>query len=176
MSKRSIVTAIAVVAVACSVVGAAIASNKGRSPKQRPLPRSLVRSFRVLQGLRTNEARAIPNRSHIDIWLIPHARRTCLRVRVSEPRPPEGFATDCVPNTMALAGKMSPIQGGPTGVTVVGLAPNGNQTVRLALRNGSSEVARVIHNVYIAHARYGFKTVTLRDSAGVLRTWGTADG
>jgi hypothetical protein len=71
---------------------------------------------------------------------------------------------------------MSPIEGGRNGVTVVGLAPNGNQTVRLLLTNGSSEAVRVIHNVYIAHARHGFKTVTVRDSAGVIRRWGTADG
>jgi hypothetical protein len=77
---------------------------------------------------------------------------------------------------MVLAGEMSPIMGGPKGVTVIGLAPDGNRTVRLVLASGSSETVRVFHNVYIAHSRHGFRTVTLKDSTAALRTWRVPDG
>ena len=56
------------------------------------------------------------------------------------------------------------------------LLPNGNPTVRLKLRNGSSETIRVSHNLYIARARHGFRTVTLKDSTGARQTWRIPDG
>jgi len=86
-----------------------------------------------------------------------------------------GGGGDCVPNSMALAGKMSPILGGRT-VLVIGLAPNGNRTVKLVRANGSPETVYVFHNVYTARSRHSFRTVTLKDSTGTLRTWGVPDG
>jgi hypothetical protein len=74
---------------------------------------------------------------------------------------------------MALAGMMSLVLGGST---VIGLAPDGNSTVRLALHDGSSETAPVVHNIYVAHARHGFTTVTLKDSQGALKTYRIPDG
>jgi hypothetical protein len=97
-------------------------------------------------------------------------------MKFKSPKTRRGGGGDCVPNSMALAGKMSPILGGPNGVTVIGLAPNGNPTVRLVRADGSSETVPVFHNVYTAHSRRGFRTVTLKNSAGALQRWGIPDG
>lgn len=120
------------------------------------------------------EAKAIPNDRGLDIWLVPEARQTCVKIR--NPKAGGGVRGDCVPNRMVLLGEMSPILGGPSGVTVIGLAPNGNRTVELVRANGSPDTVHVAHNVYIARSRHGFKTVTLKDFAGAFRTWDVPDG
>jgi hypothetical protein len=145
------------------------------SGRRRSLPETLVRSFRVFRGLKANEAKAIPNNAGLDVWLVPQTKQTCIMSMSPRARFPARDG-DCVPNSMALAGEMSPILGGSNGVTVIGLAPNGNRAVKLVLANGSSATVPVSHNVYIARAPHGFKTVTLKDSTGSLRTWNVPDG
>jgi hypothetical protein len=84
---------------------------------------------------------------------------------------------DCLPNSMALAGEFSPLIGSPNGVMVLGLAPNGNATVRLTLGDGSSETSTVSsQNLYVVTAAQAIRHVTLRDSSGTLRTWNVPDG
>jgi hypothetical protein len=144
-----------------------------------PLPAALVRSFHVFQGLVADQARFVGHLDGLDLWVVPGSNHVCLTERASEPtnpRVPTAAGGDCVPNSMALAGEMSPITGDRSGVTVTGLAPNGNRTVRLALADGSSETVGVFHNIYVAHTLHGFATVTLKDSRGVLRTYHIPDG
>lgn len=139
----------------------------------------------MFRGLTAGQARPIRNIDGLELWVVPGSIHVCLEERASQPtqahaptaRDPRvtGWG-DCVPNSMALAGEMSPIDGGPNGVTVTGLAPNGNRTVKLVLADGSTETVPVSYNIYIARALHGFKTVTLKDSRGALRTYHIPDG
>jgi hypothetical protein len=61
-------------------------------------------------------------------------------------------------------------------VTVTGLEPDGNPSVRLIRADGTSATAPVSHNIDIAHSAHGFKTVTLKDARGTLRTYRVPDG
>jgi hypothetical protein len=149
-------------------------ANAPCGPRQ-PLPRALVRGFRIFQGLSAYQARVIWNRAGLDISVVPQARQTCIE-SVDQDAGPGGGSGDCVTNRMALAGEMSPITGGRNGVTVIGLVPDGNRSVRLTLTDGSSETVRVRENVYVATAARGFRTVTVKDSAGAVRTYRIPDG
>jgi len=173
------------------------------SGRPRPLPTALVRSFRVIRrtsrarawspagpagrfpgvpvdlvsgwGLAVGDAPAIANSIGLNLWLVPGNSGTCF----AWTKPGAKFAGgggDCVPNRLALAGAFSPIMGGLDGVTVIGLAPNGNKTVTLTLADGSSESVPVSHNVYVAKAPHGFKTVTLKDATGTLGSHRVPDG
>jgi hypothetical protein len=159
----------------------------GARRKPRPLPAALVRSFDVFRGLASNQARFVTNVDREELFVVPQTKQVCLIERHSpiavirertagSPLRGDGGGGDCVPNDMALAGEMSPITGGPAGVTVTGLAPNGNRTVRLVRADGSSEIVPVQNNIYIAHDAHGFQTVTLKDSNGAVRTWNVPDG
>lgn len=130
----------------------------------------------MFQHAHVGEAIPIANRIRFlkDLWWLPGSSRTCVSWTYRHV-PHTSGGGDCVPNSMALAGEFSPIFVG-RGETVIGLAPNGNKTVMLTLTNGSTQSARVSHNTYVAHTRQGFKTVTLRDSTGTLRTVGDPDG
>jgi hypothetical protein len=77
---------------------------------------------------------------------------------------------------MALAGGMVTLSGASSGITVIGVAPDGNRTVRLVLGDGSSERIRVANNVYVARDRGGFRTVALKDSRGLLRNYRVPGG
>jgi hypothetical protein len=176
MSRRRTAIGVAVVAIT-GTGGAVVAASQGsayqrRAPREATLPGALGQSFGVFRGLRPYEAKAIPNRTGLKIWLIPGAEQTCIKFRDSVAGSDGG---DCVPNNMVLAGEMSPIIGGSNGVIVVGLAPDRNRTVRLVRASGMSETVQVSNNVYIASTRRGFRTVTVRDSAGALRTWVVPD-
>ncbi len=153
-----------------------------------PLPAALVRSFHVFRGLEAGQARLVANLDGLELSVVPGTTQVCLGEKAPQPgqarapmairpkaRHQRSSVVDCVPNSMALAGEMSPITGGPSGVTVTGLAPDGNRTVRLVLADGSSETVPVSHNIYIAHAPPGFKAVTLKDSRGALRSYRVPD-
>ncbi len=56
---------------------------------------------------------------------------------------------------------------------LIGLASNGSPAVGLALADGSSEVVRISHNVYIAKTSKQFTSMTLQDTNGAPRTWRT---
>jgi hypothetical protein len=149
--------------------------QNGPCGTRSPLPKALVRSFSVFAGLGAGQAKMLSNRAGLEISLVPQVSQTCIQW-IHPNVIPRGGGGDCVTNSMALAGKMSPTTGGPSGVTVIGLAPNGDATVRLMLPSGSSETVPVHQNVYVARAPHGFRTVTLRDSGGVIRTYHIADG
>lgn len=152
-----------------------VAAWSSAPQSQRVLPAALVRSFQVFRHMRAHESTAVPNQAGLQIWLLPQAQQTCMETRDLR-LGPAGGGGDCVPNRMVLAGEMSPITSASNGITVTGLAPNGNRTVTLRLADGSSRKVPVSHNVYVARSRVGFQTVTLKDSAGVLRTWRVPDG
>jgi hypothetical protein len=146
----------------------AIAARPGQFPG---VPKDIASTWDLAVG----DATQITNSAGLDLWLVPGSAGTCL---VWRDLPPQfgGGGGDCVPNGMALAGELSPISGGPAGVTVIGLAPNGNPTVRLALADGSSESVPVSQNVYLARSPHGFKTVTVKNSTGTVTTHGVPDG
>lgn len=126
-------------------------------------------------GLAVGDATAIPNSTGLDIWVVPGNTGTCFAWR--NPSTPTGSGGDCVPNGMTLAGELSPYWGLPGGeIVVMGLAPDGNTAVKLTRPDGSAQSVTVSHNVYVAQAPQGFKTVTLRDSQGVLVSRGVGDG
>lgn len=174
--------------------------------RPQQLPRTMVSSFAVLRrassarartatgpmgqfpgvptpvastwGLVVGDATQIPNSAGINLWLVPGDSGTCFIWRDSAA---EGGTNggDCVPNSMALDGKLSPIEGGGTaggGTTVIGLAPNQNAAVTLTHADGSSQVATVSDNVYVAQSPAGFKAVTLRDASGKVASRGVPDG
>jgi hypothetical protein len=162
------------------------------SPKRPPLPETLLRSFHVFQGLTSNQGRFITNVGGEQLFVVPQNKQVCLMWRLSAiasiraatagyPLRSGATGGDCVPNRMALAGEMSPLNSGPSGETVIGLAPNGNTTVTLTVLDRktkvvSKQVVNVSENVYVAQTPHLFETVTLKDANGALRTWHIPDG
>jgi hypothetical protein len=131
----------------------------------------------VFKGLRVDQYRFIADVGQSRLWVMPGGIHVCLvESPITLTHGYESNGGDCVPNRMALAGEMSPIAGGSGGVTVTGLAPDGNPTVTLVLGNGSAETVPVNNNIYVAHSPHGFKTVTLKDSRGQLKTYRVPDG
>lgn len=148
-------------------------------PSGAPLPAELVHAFSVFRGLVSEQAKVIPNSIGWEIWVVPEQKQTCFGF-ASPGNGPFGLAGfgsggDCVPNSMALAGAFSPATFG-RGETVIGLAPNGNRTVKLRLSNGSMKTVPVSNNVYEVHTSRLIQTVTLKDSTGKLKTWNVPDG
>jgi hypothetical protein len=146
-------------------------SSAGPAGRFPGIPRDLVSGW----GLAVGDAAAIANRIGLNLWLVPGTRGTCFAWTELDPGL-GGGGGDCVPNSLALAGGFSPIDGRRDEVIVVGLAPDGNKAVTLTVADGSSESVPVAQNVYLAKARNGFRTVTLRDASGSLRSHGVPDG
>lgn len=154
--------------------------------RRLPLPAALVRSFSAFRGLTSNQGRFITNLDGQRLYVVPQTKQTCLiekRPAVTgrlpgaagrRTRSGGGGGGGCVPNGMALEGNFTLGLFGPKGETLIGVAPNGNPTVRLTLADRSSEVVRVSQNVYIAKTSKQFTSVTLKDANGALRTWRTS--
>jgi hypothetical protein len=157
-----------------------------RAARRRPVPAVVGRSFAALRGVPANHGVPIANHIGMRLWLVPHPTQVCEQDTIPNPTPPRpaittgaprptitGGGGDCVPISMALAGNFTTGLFGPKRETLIGVAPNGNPTVRLTLNDGSSEVVPVSQNVYIAETSKHFTRVTLKDANGVLRTWRT---
>jgi hypothetical protein len=172
------------------------------SGRPRPLPTVLVRNFRVFRPASRATARAASdpagqfpgvspdlvsqwvlavgdsvqitnNVPGLNLWLIPGSTGTCFMMTTkSNPLPVGG----CGSNSRAVAGEQmmaleSPA-GYPGGEVVIGLAPNGNTSVTLTRADGSTESVPVAQNVYVAETAQQIKSVSVRDSAGNLRSLG----
>ncbi len=144
-----------------------------RPVPQRPVPAVVGRSFATLRGVSANHPVAIANTLGMRLWLVPHTTQLCFQYVPLHPRYLAGGGGGCVSIGMALEGNFTSGLFGPKSETLIGVAPNGNRTVRLTLRDGSSEVVPVSQNVYIAKASSVFASVTLKDANGALRTWRT---
>jgi hypothetical protein len=169
--------------------------------KPRPLPAALVRAFQVLGhasraaarkasgpigqfpgmptdrvsswGLAVGDATELTNSVGLNLWLVPGVTGTCMVWTTSNGH----RESDCVPNTMVLAGEFSPLLVWPSHSIVLGLAPNGNATATAALGDGSSETSPVSsQNLYVVYSSQAIRQVKLKDSSGTLRTWNVPDG
>jgi hypothetical protein len=126
-------------------------------------------------GLVVGDATPVTNDLGWNIWLLPGTSGTC--IQWTNPAVLGGGGGDCVPNSKAVAGELSPIGSLPSGgIVVIGLAPNGNRTVRVGTADGLSQSVAVRDNVYTATATHGFSTVTLVDSGGAVVTRKVPDG
>ena len=137
------------------------------------VPKDVVSTW----GLAVGDATAITNSVGSYIWLVPGTSGTCLEW--TNPAVPRGGGGggDCVPNSMAAAGELSPLLGLTNGEDIViGLAPNPNTTVTLTTADGSSQSAPVYDNVYAAEAPQAFNAVTLATSSGAATTRMVPDG
>jgi hypothetical protein len=139
---------------------------------RRPVPAVVGRSFAALRGVPANHGVAISNNIGMHLSLVPHPTQVCIQWRVPK-LIRRGAGGDCVTISMALAGNFTTGLFGPKSETLIGVAANGNRTVRLTLRGGSSKVVPVSQNVYIAKTSKQFISVTLKDAAGALHTWRT---
>jgi hypothetical protein len=125
-------------------------------------------------GLAVGDATEIPNSVGLNLWLVPGSTGTCLVWRYGAD---DGGSGDCVPNSMAAAGDLSPLMGLTNGDTIVmGLAPDTNTTVRLVRADGSSQSVPVSNNVYVVATARAFTSVTLRDSGGAIQSRSVPDG
>jgi|GEM_PF-6508987 len=121
-------------------------------------------------GLAVGDAMAIPNSTGLQVWLVPGDSGSCLFWRYPDFSPVVADVGGCAPNSIVLTGDFFAIAPGPGSQTIIGVAPDGNTNVTLGLGDGSSESVPVSQNVYVAQATQGFRTVTLKDSTGAMRT------
>lgn len=147
---------------------------------RRPVPAVVGRSFAALRGVSANHAVAIASHTGMRLSLVPHPTQMCIFYRPAPSRTRRaivGGGGGCVPISMALDGNFTLGLFGK-GETLIGVAPNGNRTVTLTVRDlktkaRSKEVVGVSQNVYVARTPHLFETVTLKDAKGELRTWRT---
>jgi hypothetical protein len=145
-----------------------------RGPGQFPgVPKDIVSTW----GLAVGDATQIANSVGLYIWLVPGSSGTCLEW--TNPAVPlgGGGGGDCVSNSMAAAGELSPLASLTSGeMVVIGLAPDANAAVKLTTADGASQSAPVSDNVYAAKAPHAFNAVTLTDSSGTVVKRRVPDG
>jgi hypothetical protein len=145
--------------------GRATSASAGAFPGVTPAVRSQW-------SLATGDATAVPNTVRgLNLWVVPGSTGVCFADTTLSYALPSG---SCSPNEQVLAGKFvsvlkSPV-GHPDGEVIMGLAPNGNATVKLTLADGTSNTVPVTENAYVAETSQQIRTVTLRNSAGTLTT------
>ncbi len=107
------------------------------------------------------------------IWVVPGAYGACLAEQIDPTI--DVYATVCAPTTAVEAGQLyqmprirpatTPAAAVP--LTVVGLAPDGNQTVTFVNRDGTSQEVPVVGNVYVAtSSSTGPATLKLLNASG----------
>lgn len=107
-------------------------------------------------------------------WVIPGAKNVCLVVDATEgqsvAKDPGGWGAVCGSVTGATERGIALTTENATGAPiVVGLAPNGNGTVKVTNTDGTAEEQQVVNNVYEVTKDVP-RTVSLRGSTGALMT------
>jgi len=150
---------------------------------QPALPMTIVNMMRRMsEGGRNPAAGIEPARvQHVqvagrNVWLIPGPTKLCM-VLFSYPRALAGAPVYnnfmCTPLARAAAGRFLVWLMHPSGAqTIIGLAPDTNQSIMLTTRDGATVQAPVVNNMFTATSTGGFRGYQIRDASGQLQTIG----
>jgi hypothetical protein len=113
-------------------------------------------------GLNTRRERFVVNTSvAAKVFVVPGSQGIALRYVSPLNGQAEGGTSDALSGSLFVEGPR--VYGHRT---VIGLAPDGNRTVTVLLRNGRRRTARVVHNVYSIVVPASARTIVLRNAAG----------
>jgi hypothetical protein len=129
-----------------------------------PLPAAVVAGMNGAQPNLDVSAAAYVGGTY-PTWVVPGSTEVCLVVGANGPD--NVPSSVCGPVSRAEAGMALVTGSGPGGQSVVGLAPDGNATVKVTNTDGTTENVPVKNNVYeIIDGKQN--TVSLKEASGAM--------